>query len=266
MLLGAFTSFCVSYYTGSNLVGILCGALAGALSTLPLTGLGVCRKQDQSVVGIMFNMLVLGLTSYLYRALFGIELVAPSINTLPNVRIPVLAAIPVLGETLFNQNLMVYVSILLAVLTWFILYKTMLGLRTRSVGENPRAAQSAGISVIRTRIVSMLFAGMFGGLGGSFLTVAYVGRFMDDITAGRGYIALAITILGRWNPVLALAGALLFGLVDAFQLRAQTMGLGVPYQFFVMLPYVVVLISILFMGRNSAAPGSLGKPFEKEGR
>ena len=112
----------------------------------------------------------------------------------------------------------------------------------------------------------MCFAGPLGGLGGSFLTVAYVGRFMDGITSGRGYIALAITILGRWNPVVALGGALLFGLVDAFQLRAQAMSVPIPYQFFVMLPYAVVLLSILLMGRNSSEPKALGDPYEKEGR
>lgn len=266
MLLGAFTAFCVSYYSGSSFLGILCGALAGAFSAVPLAVLGVCRRQDQSVVGIMFNILVLGLTSYLYRAVFGIQLTVPSIKTLPAVEIPVLSRIPVLGETVFSQNLLVYAAFLLTGVTWFVLFKTAAGLRLRAVGENPRAAQSAGISVIGTRMIGMFIAGLFGGLAGAFLTVAYVGRFTDDITAGRGYIALAITILGRWNPALAMGGALLFGLADAFQLRAQTMEMSVPYQFFVMLPYVVVLISIFFMGRNSVEPKALGKPFEKEGR
>ena len=266
MLLGAFTALCVTYATGSAPLGIFAACAAAALSTLPLTGLGVLRKQNQSVVGIMFNILVAGLTSFLYRVFYGVSLTPPAIETLPVIPIPLLCRIPVLGETLFSQNLLTYLAVLLAIGAWFVLSRTVLGLKLRAVGENPRAAQAAGISVLATRTWSMLYAGFMGGLSGAFLSVAYAGRFTDEITAGRGYIALAIVIFGRWNPALSLVGAMLFGLVDAFQLRAQTLELDIPYQFFVMLPYLVVLLSILLTGRNAREPKALGEPFEREGR
>lgn len=266
MLLGAFTALCVTNATGSAVLGVLTACLVAALGTLPLAGLGISRRQNQSVVGIMFNILVIGLTSFLYRVFYGVSLTPPSVATLPAVELPLLSKIPVLGPTLFSQNVLTYLGILLSVVTWFVLFRTVLGLKLRSVGENPRAAQAAGIPVIASRVWSMLYAGFMAGLGGAFLTVGYAGRFTDEITAGRGYISLAIVIFGRWNPLLALVGAMLFGLVDAFQLRAQTMELNIPYQFFVMLPYVVVLISILFTSKNTKEPKSLGEPFEREGR
>lgn len=266
MLLGAFSALCITYATSSPLLGVLAAALIAAASTLPLTELGVKRKQDQSVVGIMFNIMMAGLTSFLYRVFYGVSLTPPSVQTLPVLPIPLLSKIPILGSTLFSQTVMGYVAILITVATWYALSKTVLGMKLGAVGENPRAAQAAGISVILTRRLSMLYAGFLGGLGGAFLTIAYAGRFTDSISAGRGYIALSIVIFGRWNPLLAMAGSLLFGVVDAFQLRAQTMDLNIPYQFFVMLPYVVVLISILFVGRKTRAPKALGVAFEREGR
>lgn len=266
MLLGAFSALCITYATGSPLLGVLAAALIAAASTLPLTELGVKRKQDQSVVGIMFNIMMAGLTSFLYRVFYGVSLTPPSVQTLPVLPIPLLSKIPILGSTLFSQTVMGYVAILITMATWYALSKTVLGMKLGAVGENPRAAQAAGISVILTRRLSMLYAGFLGGLGGAFLTIAYAGRFTDSISAGRGYIALSIVIFGRWNPLLAMAGSLLFGVVDAFQLRAQTMDLNIPYQFFVMLPYVVVLISILFVGRKTRAPKALGVAFEREGR
>ncbi len=266
MLLGAFVSVAVSFSTGSVLIGILAAALVSAGATLIISLLGITRRQDQSVVGIMFTIFVTGLTSFLYRVFYGVSLTPPVIDTLPNLPIPGLSKIPVIGPTLFNQNILAYIAFIGAIATWFVLKKTLLGLKLRAVGENPRAAQAAGIAVNATRYKAMLFAGFMGGLGGAFLTTGYAGRFTEAMTAGRGYIALSIVIFGQWNPVFALIGALLFGFVDAFQLRAQAAGVSVPYQFFVMLPYVVVLLSILIMGNRAKAPSAIGTPFEKEGR
>lgn len=266
MLLGAFTALCVTYATGNAFLGIFAAGLISAISTLPLTGLGVVRRQNQSVVGIMFTILVTGLTSFLYRVFYGVSLTPPSVDTIAVLPIPLLSKIPILGETLFSQTLLGYLGILLAIAVWYVLEHTMLGLKIRAVGENPRAAQAAGISVVSTRLWSMVFTGFMAGLAGAFLSVAYAGRFTDGITAGRGYISLAIVIFGRWNALLGLIGAMLFGLVDAFQLRAQTMELNIPYQFFVALPYFIVLVSILFTGKNAKEPKALGEPFEREGR
>lgn len=266
MIIGAFTSLVVAYETGSMVLSLLAAGSVSAVSTLVISYLGIVRKQNQSVIGLMFNIFASGITTYFYRMIYGVSGVAPTINTIPNVQIPLLSKIPVLGETLFSQNLLVYIALLLSVGAWFVLNKTKLGLCIRAVGENPRAAQAAGLNVIRIRTLCMLFTGFMAGVGGSFLVVAINGRFIDDITAGRGYIALAITILARWNPILAIGGAMLFGASDAIQLRVQTLGLSIPYQFFVMLPYVIVLLSLLLFGRNVAAPKSLGMRYEKEGR
>lgn len=266
MIIGAFTSLLVSYETGSVALGLLAAGVFGALSTLVITYLGVMRKQNQSVVGLMFNILATGLTTYLYRMIYGVSGVAPTIDTIKNIHIPGLSDLPVLGPTIFSQNLLVYLAIALSVAAWYILNKTKLGLCIRAVGENPRAAQAAGLDVIRYRAACMLFTGFMAGIGGAFLVVAINGRFIDDITAGRGYIALAITILAGWNPLTAIAGSMLFGAADALQLRAQTLGFSIPYQAFVMLPYVVVLVSLLLFGRNAPAPRALGMRYEKEGR
>lgn len=266
MLLGAFVSLCVSYETGSVLIGVLAAGLLAALSTLPVYYIGVVRRQNQSVVGIMLNIFIIGFTSFFYRVFYGVSLTPPSLKTLPSLNIPILNRIPVLGETIFNQTWLAYTGIIVTVIIWFILKHTVLGIKLKAVGENPRAAQAAGISVLKTRLLSLMSTGFLAGLGGAFLTVAYAGRFSDGITSGRGYIALAIVIFGRWNPVVAMGGALLFGLVDAFQLRAQTIGFDLPYQFFVMMPYLVVLLSIFFTGKNATSPAALGQPFEKEGR
>lgn len=266
MLLGAFISLYISHETKSILLGLLAAGALGAVSTVIITYLGVIRKQNQSVVGLMFNIFAAGITTYFYRLIYGVSGSAPTINILQTIPIPGLCRIPILGETLFSQNLLVYASLILSVIVWFVIGKTKLGLCVRAVGENPRAAQAAGIDVIKTRGICLLITGFLAGIGGAFLVVAINGRFIDDITSGRGYIALAVTILSGWNPLLAIAGSLLFGAADALQLRVQTLGLPIPYQFFVMLPYLVVLLSLLLLGRNTAAPKALGMRYEKEGR
>ncbi len=266
MLLGAFTALVASVYTGSVFVGILLGGILGGLGALVIAYLGVSRKQDQAVVGIIFNIFALGLTSYMYRVLFGVATTPPQVDIIPAVQIPLLSEIPVLGEILFSQNLLVYIAVLLTVVVWYTLFRTKLGLQLRATGENPRAAQASGIDVLKMRYGALFFCGMMAGIGGAFLTVAIVGRYMENISAGRGFIALSITIFSRWHPVFAMLGALLFGLVDALQLRLQAGGVDLPYQFMVMLPYVVTLISIMLFGRNIHTPKALGRIYEKEGR
>ena len=266
MVIGAFISLVVAYETNSILLALLVAGAVSSVSTLVISYLGVARRQNQAVTGLMFNIFASGLTTYFYRMLYGVSGIAPTIETLPDLQIPLLSKIPFLGETVFSQNILVYLALVLSGVIWFALNKTKMGLCIRAVGENPRAAQAAGLNVIRIRTLCMLFTGFLAGLGGAFLVVAINGRFIDDITAGRGYIALAVTILARWNPLLAVGGSLLFGASDALQLRVQTLGLSIPYQFFVMLPYVIVLLSLLLFGRNVAAPKALGMRYEKEGR
>lgn len=266
MLLGAFFSLVTVNHTGNLFLGVAAGALIGGAGAMVIAYLGVSRKQDQAVAGIMFNIFSLGFTSYMYRIFYGVGTSPPLIGTMKPVEIPLLSQIPVMGDILFKQNPLTYLAFLLALAVWFVLYRTKLGYELRAVGENPRAAQASGINVVKYRYGALAFSGMTAGLGGAFLSLAVVGQFMENISAGRGFIALSITILSRWNPAFALLGALGFGFVDALQLRLQAVGVNLPYQFMVMLPYVVTLLSIVFFGRNIHTPAALGAAYEKEGR
>jgi simple sugar transport system permease protein len=266
MLLGAFAGFMLSYFTGGHLLAILVGGAAGALGSLIIAALCVSLLCDQIVTGIIFNIFTLGFTSFFYRAVFGVTLSPPTVKVLPVVGIPGLKEIPLLGEVLFRQNLLTYAAFALAVALWYFLSRTRFGLQLRACGENPRAAQAAGVDVFRIRYLCLLLGGFTAGIGGAFLSLGILGRFVDNMVAGRGFIALAIVILGRWNPVWAVGGSLLFGAADSLQLRLQAVGFRVPYQFMLMLPYVLTIVSLTTVGRSLFAPRALGQPYAKEGR
>ncbi len=266
MLIAALISFMAAYSSGSLFVGVLAGGFAGLLSALVIAFWGISRRQDQSVVGIMFNIFALGFTNFLYRATFGVRTDRASIATLPEIRIPLLADIPYIGEILFAHNILVYLAILSAVAVWFVMKYTKFGLKAAAAGENPKAAAAAGVDVARLRYAGYMFSGFMAGIGGAFLSLGNVGTFTENMTSGRGFICLAITILSRWNPLFAVLAALLFGTVEALQLRLQAMGAELPYQFFVALPYIVTLISLVIFGRNIRAPKDLGNAYEKESR
>ena len=184
---------------------------------------------------------------------------------------PGLASIPWIGKVLFDQNGLFYISLVLALSVWVLLYYTRFGLRVRAVGERPTAADAAAIHVDRVRTLALLFCGAFAGLGGAVLAVGDVGLFTINIVAGRGWVAIALVIFGRWNPMLVLLGALMFGVTDALQLRIQTLSGGtnsaVPYELFQALPYIltlVVMVVATVVAKRSAQPGALGTPFLKE--
>ena len=266
MLIGAFFSFFVCNLTGSLTLGILAGGLAGMVGALMVAFWCVTAKQDQSVVGIMFNLFALGITNFLNRFFFNTALSKAKVDILPTVEIPVLSDIPFFGEIFFKQNLLTYIALVSAVVVWLVLRQMRLGLIVSAVGENPKAAKSAGISVVRTRYFSYLFGGFMAGVGGSFLTLGIMGSFTENISSGRGFICLAITILARWNPLFAVAASLCFGTTQALQLRLQAMGATMPYQFFVALPYLVTIVTLVLFGRNLRAPGALGSPYSEESR
>lgn len=266
MLIAALTSFIVAYYTGSLPLGILIGGISGMLGALLIAFWCVSRRQDQSVVGIMFNIFALGFTNFLYRAIFGVSTDKAKVDILKTIPIPGLSKIPGLGKILFQQNMLVYLALLMSVIVLFIMRWTKFGLQVEAAGENPKAAQAAGIRVKRIRYFGYLFCGFMGGIGGAFLTCGIVGTFTENMSAGRGFICLAITILARWNPVSAVIAALLFGTVQALQLRLQAMGSTLPYQFFVALPYLATLVSLALFGWNIHAPKDLGQVFNEESR
>ncbi len=224
----------------------------------------ISLRANQVVTGVTINLLCLGLTTFIYRALFGVSLVAPSVPTMQEVELPVLSQIPYLGPVLFQQKLAVYVAIFLAFLLHFLLYKTTLGLQVRAVGENPIASETMGVNIQRTRYLCVAFSGVMAGLAGAVLSVGEVGSFTYNMTAGRGFMALAIVIFGGWKPLLALAASLFFGIADSFQLSLQALGLNLPSELFLSLPYVLTIVVMAVSWARTSAPATLGVPYVKE--
>lgn len=265
MLMGAFVTFVVSYATGSNFLGVMAGGLSGMLVALLIAFLSITRKQDQSVVGIVLNIFMVGFTSFMYRALYGNES-SLSIETIDSIAIPGLSKIPYIGEVFFNQTSLYYVLIVVAVVSWFILAKMKVGLQLRAVGENPKAAAACGINVVKFRYIGLSVAGFLAGVAGSYLIVAIMGKFTENISAGRGFIGMAVSALCHWNPILALLASFIFGAAQGLQMRLQAYGIDIPYQILLMLPYVLTLVSLVAFGRGAKAPKALGKVYEKEAR
>jgi len=274
MVMGGVTGFMAAYYLQSGplagvstWLGLGAGMVAGMLMGLILAGLSVTLRADQVIVGVTLVVFGQGIANYLYRQAFS-SLTART-NGLPPVSFPVLSSIPVLGPILFNHDATVYLTAFLVFLVWFLLFRTTWGLRIRSMGENPAAGETSGLSVNRTRYVAILMGAALAGLGGAVLTVVQLRMFREGIMGGRGWIAVALVIFARWQPTRALFGALLFGLADSVQYRIQALsqigrGTGtIPYEFLLMLPYVLTLVVLWFRTGRGAAPEVLGRPYTK---
>jgi general nucleoside transport system permease protein len=265
MLLGALASFLTSYRTGMVWTGLLVAAVAGIAVNLFLAWMYVSVRASQVVTGLVFNVLALGVAGTIYRMALGRSAVPESIVMFQPLRLPLLGHIPVLGPALFAQTAPFYLTIALVILAQFVLYRTHFGLELRATGENPAAADSAGIRVSRLRYVGTLISGAGAGLAGGFLVLAQVGSFRETIVSGQGFIALAIVIFGRWNPWRAAVAALIFGGCDALQLSLQIFGTHVPPQLLLALPYVATIIAISgIFGERALAPAALMKPYEKD--
>lgn len=263
MMAGAFCSFVASYYTNSVLMGLLAGMAGGMLMGVILAVSCVSFHADQSIAGIAINMLAAGMTTFWYRTIFGVSNNPPEVKTIPTLEIGWLSEHPVLGPLLFNHNLLVYVTIIIVIAVNIFLFKTSPGLKLRSVGEHPMAATTMGVSVVKVRYLAILACGALAGLGGSYLTLSILGRFVTDATAGRGFVALAITIFCGWSPIGGLMAGVLFGMMQGLQVRLQAIGVAIPYQFLMMLPYLVTLIFMIVIRRRNKAPAALAKPFVK---
>jgi len=267
MLIGASCGFTVTFLTGNPLLGILSAMLLGGLVCLLMGYFSITLGVNQIIAGIAIWILGMGLSSFMYRiyVLPGLE-VFPTITPLPPVEIPVLSQIPALGEILFKHNILVYFALLLVPLSIMILFRTTIGLKITAVGENPRAADSVGINVHRIRYLCIIIGGVMAGLGGAYLTVADLGAFMEGMVAGRGWIAFALIAFGMWNPLLILVGCLIFGGAQAFQFRLQAMGVGIPYFALLIMPYVVILTTLVLMAKikKRAPPAAMTLPYKRE--
>jgi simple sugar transport system permease protein len=266
MLLGASVGFLISYSTGSTTVGILLAAAVGAVFGFALGWATTALRLDQFVVGLALFFAATGLAGLLYRVVIGQTATTPLIDTLPRLEIPLLSEIPVLGTALFSHNVLVYFAGLLAVGLWFYLYRTRSGLDLRSVGENPKAADSLGIPVGRTRLWTTTVGGALMGVAGAFLPLVYTGTFTEGMVGGRGWLAIALTFFGGWRPQFILAGALFFATMDVVALRAEVTGIDIPSQVLLVVPYVATLIVMIFAFRWARVPAFLGKNYDRESR
>jgi simple sugar transport system permease protein len=266
LLTGAFVAFAAANATGSLWAGVALGMLAGGLLALLVALFDVTLSADQTIVGIMVVIAAQGLITYLNNVVYGGSYVPPRTEGFAPLRLPVLADLPVIGEVLFNQNVLVYLAFALVPLLSLGLFRTTPGLRLRGVGEDPRAAEAMGANVVRIRYLAVLFGGLMAGLGGAFLTLGYLGTYNDNITAGRGWIAIALVYFSQWQPGRILLGALLFGGVNALQLRLQAQGADVPFQFMLMLPYVLTILVLIGIARSGKGPAALCVPYRREER
>jgi simple sugar transport system permease protein len=267
LLAGAFAGALFASIAHSDGVGIVGAAVAGGLIGALLAVFAIRYLVNQVVLGVVLNLLVLGLTSYLYHALMQEDAATyNSPSVLAPIRIPVLADIPILGPLLFDANIIVYLMYVLIVVVDVGLFRTRWGLRTRAVGEHPRAADTVGINVQRIRYRNVILAGFIAGLGGAFLTIGAVGSFSANISSGKGFIALAAVIFGRWSPRGAIAAALLFGFTNELQVLLSVVGtpVQIPSAFLAMLPYVATLFAVAGLVGKVSAPAADGVPYTKE--
>ncbi|MEN8241812.1 MAG: ABC transporter permease [Chloroflexota bacterium] len=266
MLTGAFAGFLGAFYSESLWIGVLTAAIAGMLISAIFAVLAVVFHIDQTVSGLSVNIFASGLTFYLYRTLFpdvgGSNI--PALTPFKVVNIPYLSEIPIIGRIFFQQYALSYIAFFMVLLIAFYLYRTKSGLILRTLGENPRAVDMKGINVTLYRFMAVLFGGMMAGLAGSFITLASVGIFVADITAGRGWLAIAIVIFGDWKPGKILLASLFFGLIDALQMQLQAVGVQLPFQLFLAMPYILTIIAVFIGRKRSGAPIALGVHYQRE--
>ena len=264
LLAGAFSSAVVATLTGSPFLGLLAAAIAGVLVSFVLAAFAIKYLVDQVIVGVVLNVLVIGLTSFFFT-----QVLSPNAALLNNperfdrLPIPLLSQIPIIGPTLFNQTIIVYTMYFVVAGVYFALFHTKWGLRVRAVGEHPTAADTVGIKVNRTRFINVSIAGAIAGFGGAFFTLGLVGAFGKEMTAGAGFIALAAVIFGRWDPIRATLAALLFGFAFNLQNVLGVIGSPVPSEFMLMLPYVVTIFAVAGLVGRVRGPAASGKPYVK---
>ena len=263
LLAGAFVSALVASATGSAYVGLVGAMIAGVLVSMVLAVFSIRYIVDQVIVGVVLNVLVTGLTSFLYsQVLARSESLSRGVR-FPQLDIPVLSQIPIVGPVFFRQTIIVYLMYIAIALVFYGLFRTRWGLRLRSVGEHPQAADTVGIKVNATRFWNVSLAGAIAGLGGAYFTLGSLGNFQKEMTAGAGFIALAAVIFGRWDPIRATLAALLFGFASNLQNVLGAIGSPVPSEFMLMLPYIVTIFAVAGLVGQSRGPAASGKPYIK---
>ncbi len=262
MLMGAFFGIWGADVTGSWQLGVVIAALFGGALALVHAVFSIHLRADQIVSGTAVNFLALGLTGYLFRQIYGDQGTPPNVARVPDMGIPLINHVAFLGDIFQDQNLMTWIALVLLIVTHVVLFHTALGLRLRSVGEHPRAADTVGIPVLRVRYAAVTLSGMLSALGGAYLSIGFVGSFNENMTSGRGFIALAAVIFGKWRPFGALGACLLFGFASGLAQRLQSEA-NISVNLLLTLPYILTLIALVGVIGRSRPPAAVGQPYVK---
>lgn len=260
MLMGAFAAFYVAFTTGNLWLGILAAVIVGALMGLAMAFVTVNLHAEQGISGIGFYLFGLGLSDLLFQKMLG---TVETVKGFSKISIPYLSDLPIVGDIFFRQNTLVYFAFALVPIAWFVLNKTTLGLKIRAVGENPEAADSLGVSVARVRYFTVILGGTLSGVAGASLSIALLNVFQQNMTSGLGFIAVALVYFGAWRPWGVLGGALLFSMINSLQLWIQVLGIPIPSDIAVMMPYVLTILVLVATVSRVRAPSALTRPFER---
>ena len=264
LLTGAFLAAVIGSITGSLWAGVIAAMIGAALLSTILASLSIKYLVDQIIIGVLLNVLVIGVTNFLYSQVITQNNAGLNFpGTFNRIEIPILSQLPIIGDAFFNQGAIVYLTFLIVPALWFVLFRTKLGLRARAVGEHPLAADTVGINVGRTRFWWVTIGGAVAGLGGAAITVGNVGAFGREMTGGLGFIALAVVILGRWQPLYVSISALLFGFAIIMRIWSNQINPVIPVDFITMVPYLVTLIAVAGFAGRVRGPAATGKPYEK---
>ena len=264
MLMGAFAAFYATLTTGNLWLGLLAAIVVGGLMGVVMAVISITFQAEQGISGIGLYLFGLGMSELLFQKMLG---TVETVNGFGPVSIPVLSELPIIGPILFQQSLMTYMAYLLVPIAWYVLYRTTFGLKIRAVGENPAAADALGVSVKRTRYMTVTLGGMLAGVAGASLSIALLNVFQQNLTSGIGFIAVALVYFGGWRPYGVLFGALLFSMVNALQLWIQALNIPIPFdasELLIMLPYVLTILVLIFSAGRVRKPSALGVAYERE--
>lgn len=262
MLLGAFAAFYTTFITENLWLGLLAAIIVGGIMGLLVAVINVTLKAEQGISGIGVYLFGLGMSELLFQKTIG---TVETVSGFSSVYIPFLSDIPIIGEILFQQNILVYIAYLMVPIAWFVLAKTTLGLKIRAVGENPEAADTLGVSVSGVRYFTEIFGGVMSGIAGASLSIALLNVFQQNLTSGLGFIAVALVYFGGWRPLGVLVGSLIFSMINALQLWVQVLNIPIPSDFAVMMPYILTILALIIAVQRVRPPSALTKPFERGG-